>query len=144
MVIETRNPKNDDDEVVCMDAHQLVSRLDEVPRKPLGKVFWERPGPLPCNVQAVKQWEWDLKRNICGLILSTNAVVVLSETPWKVRVPAPADRSWSVVALSRTDGRLLWEVKLPGEPIINGLCLDRDGRVIVALTDGGLVGIGSH
>ena len=152
MVIETKNPKNDHDSLICLDARKLLSLLDQVPHKPLGKVFWERPGPLPWDAAAQpgqparpkrpKLWDWDPNRHAYGLILSANAVLVLSEAPWKVRLPAREDRSWSVTALDRTAGRRLWEVQLPGEPILNGLCLDRDGRAIVALADGSLVGVG--
>ncbi len=146
MVIETRNRANDHDSLLCLDAKQLLTQFDGVTRKPLAKWYWERPqaeSKDPSTLPSpMKIWNWDPNRHCYGIMLAANAVIVLSEAPWKVRLPAQADRSWSVSALDRTDGRPIWEVKLPGEPIFSGSCLDREGRVIVTLTDGSLVSVG--
>ena len=51
---------------------------------------------------------------------------------------------WTVAALSREDGSIIWEHDLPGEPMLNGLCIDRTGRVIVSLREGGVVCVGGE
>ncbi len=41
-----------------------------------------------------------------------------------------------IVALNLKDGGVLWSEKVPSAPVIWGLAVDRDGRVIVILEDG--------
>ena len=151
--------------LICADAKKLAAKLDATVKKPLAQKFWDRPMPFRMPLDAPPPAQpapsgsaahagsppaaeqpklWEQKRETYGLALAANAVLVLSETPWKVRHPAMADRSWSVAALDRNDGRPLWEEKLPGEPILNGLCLDRNGSVIVTLTDGSVISLGSR
>lgn len=43
---------------------------------------------------------------------------------------------WFITAFSRTDGKQLWDIKLPSEPIDGGLCLDRNGNAVVSFLDG--------
>ena len=51
--------------------------------------------------------------------------------------------AWKVAALDRGDGHPLWECDLPCEPVLCSLAIDRAGRVIVTLRDGGVACIGS-
>jgi hypothetical protein len=46
-----------------------------------------------------------------------------------------AGAAWTLAA-RKADGTNMWEQPLPGEPVRWGLCLDRDGRIIVTLRDG--------
>ena len=50
-----------------------------------------------------------------------------------------------VTAFHRADGRMLWEIKLPGmdEPLMDGLSVARDGSILVRLLGGGLARIGT-
>ncbi len=50
-----------------------------------------------------------------------------------------------MTAFHRVDGRVLWEVKLPGrdEPLMDGLSVARDGSILVRFLSGGLVAIGA-
>ncbi|MBI5723270.1 MAG: hypothetical protein HZA50_04880 [Planctomycetes bacterium] len=41
-------------------------------------------------------------------------------------------------------GEQLWAVPLPCEPIFNGICVDRDGQIIVVLRDGGVACFGKN
>jgi outer membrane protein assembly factor BamB len=50
-----------------------------------------------------------------------------------------ADLAYAVTAYGRADGKVLWEVPLPGEPLMDGLSIARDGSILVRLLDGGLV-----
>ncbi len=72
-----------------------------------------------------------------GLALAKNAVLVAHVKMQEGRPP-----EYSLAALDRRKGELLWECLLPGEPMLNGLCVDRRGRVIAALTDGVVVACG--
>ena len=49
---------------------------------------------------------------------------------------------WFLAALDRDTGKKLWQQPLPSEPVYDGLCIARDGSVIVQLLDGGLICIG--
>jgi hypothetical protein len=49
---------------------------------------------------------------------------------------------WRVVAVGRSDRRLLWDIRLPSRPTLNGLSLSRAGDVLVPLVDGRLLAIG--
>ena len=140
--------------LMSLDVRQLVARLDQMPHKPLAEKCFQRPSRMSARlslntpgdpVPAARQPELKLWEQPCrtyGLVLTPHTVVVLREAPWKVRYPALADRSWSVAALDRTNGQVFWEVKLPGEPMLNGVCLDRAGNIIVTLSNGAVVCVG--
>lgn len=51
---------------------------------------------------------------------------------------------WFATLLDRENGTPLGECGLPGAPRINGAAIDRDGRVIVAMADGGLCCLGGR
>jgi PQQ-like domain len=48
---------------------------------------------------------------------------------------------WQLTAYDRKDGRALWSVPLPSEPLFNGLAIAGDGTVIVTLRDGSVVAV---
>ncbi len=50
---------------------------------------------------------------------------------------------WALTAFARDDGRPLWKVPLPGEPVYNGVAISRAGEVVVSLLDGRVVGVGA-
>ncbi|MBL7038031.1 MAG: hypothetical protein ISR77_05340 [Pirellulaceae bacterium] len=47
-----------------------------------------------------------------------------------------------VVAVNRTDRHLLWDVKLPAQPVFGGLSLTPAGDVLVPLVDGRVACVG--
>ncbi len=100
---------------------------------PLGKASKEAfVPPIPVL------WE-PAALNANGLVLAADAVVVSHATAGaKEEFPD----KWAVSALDRKTGQPVWSVDLPGAPIYEGLSIDRDGRVLVAMMDGGLVAIG--
>jgi len=55
-----------------------------------------------------------------------------------VEARSAAGPTWSLVARG-PGGEELWTQPLPGEPVRWGLCLDRAGRIIVALRDGRVI-----
>ncbi len=75
-----------------------------------------------------------------ALTLTPNAVLAVCEMP-KAR-----DRHsrWILCALDVKDGRMLWERTLPSDARPGGLSVDRDGRILVSLTDGGIVCFGDQ
>jgi outer membrane protein assembly factor BamB len=73
-------------------------------------------------------------RSLHSPILAANAVVFLTGD----------GNRWRVVAVNRADHTLLWDVELPGHPLLNGLALTRAGSVLAPLNDGRLVCAGTE
>jgi len=73
-------------------------------------------------------------RGLHSPILAANAVVFLTGD----------GNRWRVVAVNRADHTLLWDVELPGHPLLNGLALTRAGSVLAPLNDGRLVCVGTE
>ncbi len=70
------------------------------------------------------QWEAQCKESV-ALALGRNAVVVA--------------RTTEVVAFDLQDGRQLWTQPLSAPPVPWGLCVNRDGRIIVTLENGKVI-----
>ena len=104
------------------------------------KRSWERIGELPMH-----QWLLDTHRAY-AVALTRNAVVAAHGTmahPEKLRRVDPVvPTQWHVSALDRVTGKELWRLPLPSEPVVDGLCIARDGSVVIQLLDGGLCCIG--
>jgi len=66
-------------------------------------------------------WSEDCKGSV-AIAVCSNAVVLAKKT--------------EIVALNLEDGKVLWSGPLSSAPVLWGLALDRDGRVIVSLEDG--------
>lgn len=65
-------------------------------------------------------------------VLAGNAVVFLSG----------GGDNWHVVAVSRLEAALLWDIKLPAQPVVAGLSMTCAGDVLVPLVDGRVVCVG--
>jgi len=65
------------------------------------------------------------------------------ELSYNGRMSEVNSEQWRVLAVSRADQSILFTVNLPGAPSPNGMSLTRNGDVIVPLTDGRVVCIGS-
>lgn len=46
---------------------------------------------------------------------------------------------WRLVARNREDGGELWSLVLPGEPVFDGMAVDRHGGIVIACVDGTIV-----
>ena len=68
------------------------------------------------------------------MALAKDTVVAACRTPLERRLTP----RWRVCLLDRADGSLICEHDLPSAIRPNGLAIDRDGRVIVAMADGSL------
>lgn len=78
------------------------------------------------------------KGQTVALALARDSVVAACRMP-RERDLRPR---WLVSLLKREDGAFLCDADLPGPARENGLAIDRDGRVLVALADGSLAGYG--
>jgi outer membrane protein assembly factor BamB len=91
------------------------------------------------------QWLQDAHRTY-AVALTANAVVVAAGTmDGADKIPRSAPTSpnrWHCAAFARADGKELWRAVLPSEPVVDGLCIARDGTAIVQLLDGGVVAVG--
>ena len=50
--------------------------------------------------------------------------------------------TWRLMAFSRADSSLMWDIVLPGMPALNGLAMDRAGDIVAPLIDGKVVCVG--
>lgn len=87
----------------------------------------ELPPPRP-------QTLWTQPELWCNtLALAADAALVI------YRTSADGTTLHRLRVADRDTGAMRCEVDLPGRPVFDGLCIDRDGRIIVALQDGTLV-----
>ena len=89
------------------------------------------------------------KTRYIAAVLASGAVVAAHGSPAIPGKPArgktkPEEPAYGLVAYGRGDGKVLWEATLPGEPLMDGLSIARDGTVLVRLLDGALVAVGSE
>ena len=73
-------------------------------------------------------------RDTLGVALAANfAVTVSGPAPWQRE---EQKGRWTALGWGLEDGKATWWWALPGEPMANGLTIDRDGQVIVPLKNG--------
>ncbi|NOX55445.1 MAG: PQQ-binding-like beta-propeller repeat protein [Planctomycetes bacterium] len=93
------------------------------------------------RLQAVR-WETDMgesyKFEVVSLAVCPNAVVATFKQQLRFR----AHPQWFVAAFHVESGQPLTRMELPGEPLPDGLLIDRDGRVVVTLLDGRVLAYG--
>lgn len=90
------------------------------------------------TVRQEQRWQSNLEATrfeAVAVALTPNAVLAVASYQDMTR----ARPLWFLVALSPDNGRRLWQQELPGEPLPDALLVDRDGRILVTLLDGGLV-----
>ncbi len=110
-----------------------------------GVVAFSGRGPLMClDAQKVDQWirkqrtgvkeRWKANSilNSVSVVIAGNAVVAAGEAGRGSGSPT----RWTVRAFDINDGKMLWAESLSSAPLPGGLCVDRDGRVIVVLEQG--------
>ncbi len=88
--------------------------------------------------------EWTARalrdRDTVSLALTDDIVIAVCEAP----IPRSLDSRWTVCALDRQKGSMLWEQQLPGPALPGGLMIDRDGRVIVSMVNGNVACFGGN
>ncbi|MGA2619216.1 MAG: PQQ-binding-like beta-propeller repeat protein [Thermoguttaceae bacterium] len=151
-----------EEDLVCWDTPRAVAELRKTidvamkdPNSPYrqflmnrglwGKELDKRKGD---QFQAPQQvWRREKPRYIAA-VLADNAVLAAFGTPAVPGMVPPgkekaAPAAYGLTAYDRADGKLLWEVALPGEPLMDGLSIARDGTTLVRLLDGSLVAVGT-
>jgi hypothetical protein len=89
--------------------------------------------------------------NVNALSAAPNGLVVLySKSAAQGTIPVPEAAEWYVGVLNRSTGATLWESRLPnvgtdiaGEPLFEGLAVDRNGYIIVAQRNGNVLCYGT-
>ena len=109
---------------------------------------WEFPENPPALFRSSAAFRWQFTDpwiQVNAVVLASNAVVITRGIQKKSGNTLINDYSkWTVAALARATGGVLWECDLPCEPMLNGLCIDRNGSAIVTLRNGGAVCVGAR
>jgi outer membrane protein assembly factor BamB len=91
------------------------------------------------NVRKEERWLSRIadvnKFEAVALALTPNALLAVARYQDLTR----ARPLWFLVALATENGRVIFQHELPGDPLPDGLLVDRDGRIVVTMLDGGLV-----
>ncbi|MGH7361116.1 MAG: PQQ-binding-like beta-propeller repeat protein, partial [Candidatus Methylomirabilales bacterium] len=91
--------------------------------------------------QPVFKWSRPAFQEYAAVAFAENAIVVAG-VDWKGEGPAQQGTG-GVEAVSPVDGKTLWRRPLPALPVMFGVTIDREGRVLVALQDGRVVCLGA-
>lgn len=78
-------------------------------------------------------WRQQPLNRICGVVAAANAILLAGAVD--SATPDGAAQA-QLVALNAVDGRVLWSHALPALPVPWGICVDRDGQIVVTLDDG--------
>jgi outer membrane protein assembly factor BamB len=99
-----------------------------------GRVARLEPGTIG-QAGATPQWQQQPLNRILGVAATSKAVVIagVRDAPQSTE-PSQAE----VLALNLTDGTPLWSQPISAAPVPWGVLVDRDGRVVVTLQDGGV------
>lgn len=73
-----------------------------------------------------------------AVALAGNAVVATVGTP-SFGANGSTPRNWRIKLFKLEDGSMMWEEALPCEPIRDAIAIDREGRIIICLSDGSIV-----
>ncbi len=128
----------------------LMKQLDAAIAKPLPKkasrfnpvpvaylVPTNRLGRIKRGAKPEFEEVWaDLDVDAIALALAKDALVVAHAKIANRRKPA---EDWHLSGFHRKTKKQLWQIKLPSQPIYDGICLTRHGRVLVSLRDGSVV-----
>ncbi len=82
---------------------------------------------------------------VAGVALGADAIVIAhcdNEPHRKGSFHNVQPQNWFVTVLERSSGKERWRMKLPVEPIKDGLAIARDGSVLCTLRDGSIICIG--
>jgi hypothetical protein len=76
--------------------------------------------------------DWLQQRDTIALAIAGKSVLAVCEVPQ----PRQLASRWRVCCMNADDGRRVWERDLPSAGLAGGLLVDREGRVIVVMTNG--------
>ena len=130
---------------------QLTKTIDDAAGKPsvLGAVQAKSLDRAKNEDFAAPQQLWTANAEwFVASVLSANAVVAAygarpegNYRPFR-DVPTADKLPYKISAYNRTDGTVLWTLPLPGQPLMDGLSITRDGNIIVQMLDGSVLCVG--
>ena len=95
---------------------------------------WSTDGLLDNLFRHTGKWGPEERDDTLSVTLTENYVVTVSgPAPWQ---PPEAKGTWAILGWDLNDGRQRFWCGVPGEPLANGLIVDRDGAIIVAMESG--------
>jgi len=127
-------------QLMCWDTADLETALNTISKGlheylKRGKKYFGSETTGRFRSIAMKAAKWKLEGvRVLGIAIADNAVLAICETKEK--------NQWELRALSREDGKVLWQQDLAGEPVMGGLCIDRNGNVIIAMRNGRVICLG--
>lgn len=78
---------------------------------------------------------WGPVKSLFASVLIAGKTAISVSTPVDHPGQIPSGE-WKLAARDLQDGTVLWEIGLPAQPARDGLCIDRNGRVLVSFDDG--------
>ena len=95
------------------------------------------------NAQGQPQFKWSRPafQEYAAVAFAENAILVAG-MDWTGEGPNQRGTG-GLEAIDPKDGKTLWRRALPGLPVMFGVAIDRDGRVLVSLQDGRVVCLGA-
>lgn len=154
-VYNSKYDRSRDEDLVCWDVPKAVGELTKTMDDAAGKT------PVPGSVQAktldrAKDEKFEAPQQLwtanaewfVASVLSANAIVATyaSHPEGNYRpfrdVPTADKLPYKLSAYSRTDGAVLWTLPLPGQPLMDGVSITRDGNIIVQMLDGSVLCVG--
>ncbi|MHC4797796.1 MAG: outer membrane protein assembly factor BamB family protein, partial [Planctomycetota bacterium] len=112
-----------------MEEHYVAKPKQKRPPRNWEVHWWNNPEN--------KLWsaDWMANHEAVSLALAKNIPVVVCK--WDV--PRQLTNRWLLCALHPKKGVRMWQKNLPSPALMGGLLIDRDGRIVVALQDGGVM-----
>ena len=97
----------------------------------------QMPEPRPASeIENPPYRAWGPVKSVFVSILIANKTAVAVWSPVDKQASEKPSGAWKLSAHNLQDGASLWQVDLPSAPARDGLCIDRNGRVIVSFDDG--------
>ena len=129
--------------IAAFDSPKLSAALTRgIQRQTDGRSPFQNNLVTMMNVRKEERWlsnPGDAKKfEAVALALAPNAVVAAAS----LQPMSRARPQWFLIALATEDGRRLFQQELPGDPLPDGLLIDRDGSILVSMLDGGLASYG--
>ncbi|UCD28552.1 MAG: hypothetical protein JSV03_15960, partial [Planctomycetota bacterium] len=86
----------------------------------------------------IKIWQADQRMQeseTMALVLARNVTLTLSANSIRRQI----NPLWQLNCLNNKNGKLWWRENLPSPALANGLLVDRDGRIVIVMQDGGVM-----
>ena len=98
--------------------------------------FKDRRKVIDCPM---RRWQPEFEADVNTVALSKNAVLA---TYRKKKDRKHYEDQWTLAAFDKQSGQILWEIKTDDEPLINGMAIDREGRILCGMRNGKIFRLG--